>query len=290
MTSSTVVLTAGHDRAISQMRLSPLLASRRPRAEVRVGIVDGGVDARHPDLANATVRDFGPAVGARQAPRSSHATFVAGVICADEGSRVPGICPTAHVWNCPVASRRDGTPDELDTDSTLTAIEVCLTSSVMILNLSLELIRPSPRIEQRFNEAMDYAASRGVLVVRAAGNNPNLSGGLGPRHSWPLPVVAYLGNGRASNQTPVGTTLGQHGVGGPGGPTLGLGLAGGYQFLQGTSVATAYVSAALALLWSIYPRSSAAQIRRAVDLKGRARRAIPPLLDMSAMYRQMERT
>ena len=290
MGQPTAVIPSDRDIAIDMMRLSPLLASRHARAEVRVGVVDGTVDAQHPDLMRATVRDIGPRSGTPRGIRSSHATFVAGLICASEGSRIPGICPGAHILNYPVAGRRGGSPDELDPDSMLTGIESCVSSGAMIINLSLELVRPGARIERRFDDSMNYAASRGVLVIRATGNNANASDGLGRQHSWPIRVVAYLTDGRATNQTHVGKSLGCQGVGGPGWETLGLDLAGGYQVLRGTSVATAYVSAALALLWSAYPDRSAASIRRAVaTLSRQAPRAIPALLDMSAVCNELER-
>ena len=71
----------------------------------------------------------------------------------------------------------------------------------------------------------NHAASRGVLVVRATGNDANASDGLGRQHSWPIRVVAYLTDGRATSQTHVGKSLGCQGVGGPGWETLGLDLA-----------------------------------------------------------------
>ncbi|MFI7543060.1 S8 family peptidase [Actinoplanes sp. NPDC049599] len=289
MGQPTAAESSDRDLAIDKMRLSPLLSSRFARTPVRIGVVDGIVDAQHPDLTTSAIRTIGPLGEVPRGMGSSHATFVAGVICANAGSRVPGICPNAHILNYPVAARRAGSPDELDADSMLTAIESCVSLGAMIVNLSIELVRPGPRIERRFADVMNYAAAQGVLVVRATGNDATTSGGLARQHAWPIRVIAYLADGRPTNRTHVGSTLGCQGVGAPGWPTLGLDLAGGYQMLRGTSVATAYVSAALALLWSAYPDRSAASIRRAVSIQSRqAPRAVPALLDMSAVQKELE--
>ena len=135
---------------------------------------------------------------------------------------------------------------------------------------------------------MSHAAAKDVLVVRATGNDPTASGGLGRPHAWPVRVVGYDSDGRPTMGAPVARSIGRDGVGAPAFPTLGLGLGGGYQVLR-VSVAMD-VTAALALLWSTYPDSTAARIRRAVAVAGRGPRVIPPLLDMVAVCAEMERS
>jgi subtilisin family serine protease len=57
----------------------------------------------------------------------------------------------------------------------------------------------------------------------------------------------------------------------------------------GTSAAVPFVAGAIALLWSIFPQASAAEVKSAVT-RGGVRRAtiVPPLLDAWAAYQLME--
>ncbi|MFF2937821.1 S8 family serine peptidase [Streptomyces mirabilis] len=65
---------------------------------------------------------------------------------------------------------------------------------------------------------------------------------------------------------------------------------GGYQPFSRTSAAAPFVTGTAALLWSTAPDLSAARIRAALCLPGRARRSIvPPLLNASASLRALGR-
>lgn len=283
-----VTVPTGRGAAITAMRLGRL-PSHRGGAGVHVGVVDGPVDAGHPDLADAQIVNL-RARGERPRGRdAAHATFVAGLMCASGNSVAPGLCPEVSLFSAPVTLRSSGPDEGLDADSLLDAVATCLDAGVNILNLSLEFVRPDARTDRRFAELMNHAALRGVLVVRATGNDARVSGGIRRQHSWPIRVIAYTPEGRPATLAHIGSNLGLEGVGGPGWDTAGLGLAGGYQVLAGTSVATAYVTAALALLWSAYPARSAASIRAALQaINRRARCALPAMLDMAAVCQEME--
>jgi subtilisin family serine protease len=62
--------------------------------------------------------------------------------------------------------------------------------------------------------------------------------------------------------------------------------------LGGTSVATPFVTGAIALLWSEFPAATAAEVKLAVTQSNGVRRTtvVPPLLDAWAAYQVMAKS
>ena len=59
--------------------------------------------------------------------------------------------------------------------------------------------------------------------------------------------------------------------------------------MSGTSAAAPFVTGAIALLWSLYPQASAAEIRQAILRPDIPRRSItPPLLNAEASWRLLQ--
>jgi subtilisin family serine protease len=138
-------------------------------------------------------------------------------------------------------------------------------------------------------QALDYAAQRGVLVVAAAGNQGTVGGSAITRHPWVIAVIGCDVNGRPTAESNLGTTIGRWGLAAPGQNITSLGTNGGPQTSGGTSAAAPFVTGAIALLWSEFPGASAARIKQAVTQAGmRSRRTIaPPVLDAWAAYGAM---
>ena len=57
--------------------------------------------------------------------------------------------------------------------------------------------------------------------------------------------------------------------------------------LGGTSAATPFVTGAIALLWSLFPAATAAEVRLALTQARRRSAVVPPLLDAWAAYQVM---
>ena len=136
-----------------------------PLEQVRVAIVDTGVDGRHPDLTGRIVaaRTFGG--GDPLYPASPHGTAVAGLIGAidDNPEGIDGIAPNARLLVADVAHRDSQT---FDPNSIATAIRWAADRHARVINLSLSGPGPDPE----YDRAVAYALSRGALVVAAAGN------------------------------------------------------------------------------------------------------------------------
>lgn len=140
-------------------------------------------------------------------------------------------------------------------------------------------------------ETLNYAAKRGVIVVAAAGNQKTLGSTAITRHPWVIPVVAYDLHGRPMDYSVLGSSIGRRGLGAPGEGITSLGTQGKPETMGGTSAAAPFVTGAVALLWSVFPAATAAEVRFAVTHGLATRRAsvVPPLLNAWAAYQIMRR-
>jgi subtilisin family serine protease len=78
------------------------------------------------------------------------------------------------------------TPEEL-----AAAIMECVSAGARLVNLSAALVQlPSSREERALEGALDYAATRGVVIVVAAGNQGSVGSTLITRHPWVITVAA----------------------------------------------------------------------------------------------------
>jgi subtilisin family serine protease len=158
---------ATQDRAFDAFNVLPLLP------QVRVAVIDSGVDASHTDLRGRIVaaRSF---VGGSASDEQGHGTFVAGEIAAgiDDGHGIAGLAASARLLVAKVV-RSDGS---VSTKAEARAIRWALKRGARVINVSLGGVRDpedpyysgfSP-VEQR---AVDYAIANGALVVAAVGNS-----------------------------------------------------------------------------------------------------------------------
>ena len=269
------------------IRIAPLMDRTSGRSDVKIGLVDGPVFLQHPDLANEQLHEIPGSAGSCKNAKSAacqHGTFVSGILSANRGAAAPAICPGCTLLVRPIfaetASESDQTPSATP-DELAAAIVDCIEAGARVINLSLGLAQPLGKEERRLVQALDLAVRRGVIVVAAAGNQGTLGSSVLTRHPWVIPVVAFDLTGRPMKVSNLGSSIGRHGLGAPGDGVTSLTADGGPTTLGGTSVATPFVTGAIALLWSEFPAASAAQVKLAIGKAFRALRAsvIPPLLD-----------
>lgn len=274
--------------------LTPLMELSSGSSEVAIGLLDGPVATNHPDLAE-NVR--GP-VDKRRAgcvrassPACLHGTFSAGILSARRGSSAPAICPGCTLLVRPIfkettpgnGAMPSATPGEL-----AEAIIECIDAGARVLNLSVALAQPSSRGERELEEALDYAAGRGAIVVTAAGNQGTLGSTAITRHPWVVPVAACDLRGRPIGASNLGSSIGRRGLMAPGDDVTSLGAEGKPLTLGGTSVAAPFVAGTIALLWSVFPRASVTEVKSAVTgAYGRRAAIVPPLLNAWATYQVM---
>lgn len=275
------------------VKLTMLMERTTGSAEVKIGLIDGPVDTRHPDLGGQYVREIPGNDGAMCTQANSkaclHGTFVAGILSAARDSSSPGICPNCTLLIRPIFAERTRDGEEMPsaTPQELAAAMIeCIDAGARVINLSLALAHPSTKGDRFLEEVLNQALKRGVIVVAAAGNQGTLGSTVITRHPWVLPVAACDLAGRPTNESNLGISIGRRGLSAPGDGISSIGADGRSRTRGGTSVAVPFVTGAIALLWSEFPNANAAQIKLALTQASALRRAsvVPPMLDAAAAY------
>lgn len=276
--------------------LTPLMALTSGRTDVTIGLIDGPVAMNHPDLASEHVREIpgGLSGACTQADSAAclHGTFVAGILSARRGSAAPAICPDCTLLVRPIfadATTANGEMPSATPKELAQAVLDCIAAGARILNVSAALAQPSIKNDRALEEALDHAARRGVLVIVAAGNQGTVGSTPITRHPWVIPVVAHDHQGRLMGQSNLGSSIGRRGLSAPGHRITSLGTNGKTLTLGGTSAAAPVVTGAIALLWSIFPRATATEMKLAItQANSRRRTAIaPPRLDAWGAYQYL---
>jgi subtilisin family serine protease len=285
---------------LNLVKLGPLMERSSGSAEIMIGLMDGPVAMNHQDLAVESVRGIADEAGAGCAHSGSaactHGTFTAGILSAKRGSPAPAICPGCTMLVRSIfkegaaenGAMPSATPGEL-----AKAIVECIEAGARVLNLSAAFAQPSSRGERELEEALDYAARLGVVVVAAAGNQGALGSSAITRHPWVIPVAACDLQGGPVGQTNLGSSVGRRGLLAPSEGLVSLGAEGAPLSLGGTSVAAPFVTGTIALLCSMFPRVSVAEVKHAVTMGAYGRRRttiVPPLLDAWASYQTLATT
>ena len=208
---------------LEQAKLTALMERTRGGPEGKIGLIDGPVVTRHPDLTAEHLREIPGNNGATCTQANSaaclHGTFVAGILSAKRNSPAPAICPNCTLLIRPIFAEQikgseqmpSATPQEL-----AAAIIECINAGALVINLSLALAQPSTKGEQAVEEALDQAVRRSVIVVATAGNQGALGSSSITRHPWVIPVVACYLRGRPMNESNLGRSIGRRGLTAPG--------------------------------------------------------------------------
>jgi subtilisin family serine protease len=141
-------------------------AERPDASNVSVGILDTGIDAGHPDLANVDITYEHP--GTRAEDIVGHGTHVAGIVGAEtnNGVGIAGVARCAiHMWKIFPDEQVDG-EYYVDADVIADALRAGAESGLSALNMSIGGTRSSS-IEQVLIRRL---IARGVVVVAAMGN------------------------------------------------------------------------------------------------------------------------
>ncbi len=264
---------------------------------VTVAVIDTGAFTAHPDfaptLASSTAWWNSVDGNGDVTDENGHGTFLCGLIAANWDGSVPSVPYGVPCNSTPpftggiagMAGRVTILPVKVldadgygSTESISTGIDHAVSMGAKVLNLSLG----GPQFDRAEKEAVDRAVAAGCVVVAAAGNEAGAVlfpaayppvvavGAVGPggtvasysNRGEQLDLMAPGGAGTAVNATqalateilstlkcPFPTDYYPHSTGDT-----------HYGCGAGTSFATPYVSAAAALLWSVHPAWTAAQV------------------------------
>jgi hypothetical protein len=203
---------------------------------VRVAIVDTGIDTTHPDLGGRVVvrRNFVDR-DAQQFDRDRHGTAIAGVISASPNNRIgiAGIAPSVELLALKACWQINAASDAARCNSlTLAqALVAAMEERAQIVNLSLTG-PPDPLL----NALVAAGTEKGVLFVGAAPGDADPAGFPGGART----IIAVDAMESGSARTGV--------LRAPGRDVVTLQPGGRYDFISGSSLATAHVTGAVALL------------------------------------------
>lgn len=235
---------------------------------VRVALIDTGVDTRHPDLQGriAMARNF---VEQDTTPfdQDRHGTEVAGIIAANVNNRmgIVGVAPGAQLialkacW--PLKTQDDGR-SRCNSFTLAQGLVAAINAGAQIINLSLGG-PPDPLLTRLVSESV----KRGIVVVGAVPPNGDMRG-------FPVGIPGVIAVDSADRK-PVASQVLQA----PGREILTLRPGGHYDFSSGSSLATAHVSGAVALLLATEPRLDPPTIQSLLNENSSASKTYPRVIN-----------
>lgn len=223
---------------------------------VTVAVIDDGVNADHIDLQGNVLegKDFMDGGSVAPAADDDHGTAMAGIIAAHghgAGDGVIGLAPEAKIL--PVRAFSNKGPN------LSVPIRYAVDHGASVINVSMCFDSSDPEQVKKVSDAVGYALQHDVLVIGGAGNEADKGGAC-----YPAASPGALGVGAVSNDGLIweGSNSGEFvSLTAPGDHIISTkGTGNGYTSGTGTSDATAYTSAAAALLRSKFPDLTAGQI------------------------------
>lgn len=199
-----------------------------------VCVLDTGIDMNHPELSGQIAGGSNMIGGTSYQDDQGHGTHVAGIISAKLGNGGLAGVSQAKVYMVKVLDRQGSGLSSWIANG----IVDCVNKGHLLLSMSLGSDSPDSIIKQ----AVDYAASRGAIIIAAAGNN---GGAVGYPAGYPnvVAVSAVDQAGKLASFSSRGTQIDYAGYGVN---ILSLKLGGGTVSYSGTSMATPGVAAVFA--------------------------------------------
>ena len=235
---------------------------------VKVAVVDSGIDCHHPGFHGKAIKKKWFRHGTSLS-EDDHGTHVAGTIHF--------LAPEAELHDYRVFGEIG-----LDGDRAIAqSIRMATDDGCQIINMSLRISYP---VREGVEEAVKYAAKKGVIMVCAAGNSGDGDPMTNEMHTFParwqqtisvaavskkadLPVARFSESNAEVDCAAIGVQV------------VSLKPGGGYQTMQGTSMAAPHVSGVIACLMSngSYRRIGVKKLRKelvkkyTVDIERRGR-------------------
>ncbi|MBI4287936.1 MAG: peptidase S8 [Chloroflexi bacterium] len=226
---------------------------------VKVAILDTGIDQNHEDLQGKIIANRNFTNSRTVDDRYGHGTHVAGIAAAvtSNGKGVAGVGYNTSLMNVKVLADNGSGNYSWIANGIIWAAD----NGAQVISMSLGGSFASSTMES----ALNYASSKGVLLVAAAGNSNTSSPSYPAYYSNVIAVAATDKNDAkasfsnygswvdiAAPGTDIYSTLPNH--------NNRIGIKN-YGYLSGTSMATPYVTGVAALVLAKYPTWTSAEVR-----------------------------
>jgi len=223
---------------------------------VAVAILDTGIDTSHPDLSGKIAKSVNFTSSPSAEDVHGHGTHVAGIVAATTGNGVgvAGVCSSCTIFNVKVLADNGNGSWASISEGIYWAVD----NGAKVINLSLGGTTSSSSL----SSAIDYAWSRGVVIVAAAGNNGTTSA-FYPAY---LPKVIAVASSNNRDQKSSYSNYGAWvSVAAPGETILSTVRGGSYGLKSGTSMASPVVAGLAGLIWSTSFGTSNTAVRNRIE-------------------------
>jgi type VII secretion-associated serine protease mycosin len=259
-------------------------------AHVTVAVIDSGVYPDVSDLTGSvqTGTDFTNLKTPRSNPNwGQHGTWMASIIAGhgdgfDDLDGITGVAPAATILSIrvipdttdPGYKKYDGELESTIQKELAEGIRQAVDRHAQVISMSIGYSAPSPAVRA----ALQYAYSRGVVLVASSGNSGNNDEQHGHgAHGWapvsfPAEYPGVIGVGAVTiHRQPTSFSSGNLSVqvAAPGKSVPAQGRNGEYYTVSGTSPACALVAGVAALIKSEYPKITPAQVMEALTTTAR---------------------
>ncbi|MFC0215475.1 S8 family serine peptidase [Paenibacillus chartarius] len=238
---------------VNQIR-APQAWRRATGHNVRVGVIDTGIDPSHPDLRRCIGRGIN--LVNRSIPPlddNGHGTHIAGTIAGAglQQNGVIGVAPRATIH----AVKAFDSNGSAYVSDIIAGIDWCVQNDLDIINMSFGM--------KSYNKSLELAVLNafrsGKIIVASSGNDGRRSFIDYPAR---FPQVISVGATTRANKVAPFTNRGRRiDIFAPGENVYSAWLHGKYHELSGTSMATSHVSGVVALLLSVRPGLRTPQVK-----------------------------
>lgn len=255
--------------ALNRLNASEAWKTTQGSSSIIVAVIDTGVDASHPDLQGKLVKGYDFVQGdTNPTDTVGHGTFVASLIAARSNDEVgmSGVAPNVKIMPLKVMSgESDGSSTRI-----AQAIRYAVDNGAKVINMSLGSPYPSRSIKS----AVEYAYSKGVVVVAAAGNE----GDEGNDPNYPASFANVISVGATGSRDTIASFSNHNSgvnVSAPGVNIVGARSqinqicrpykTSDYCVASGTSFAAPYVAGTAALILSANPKLTPDQVTNILE-------------------------
>ncbi|PBC80534.1 Subtilase family protein [Streptomyces sp. 2224.1] len=237
--------------------------------DVKIAVLDSGVDTHHPDLAGRIEATVSFVPGETVEDGHGHGTHcigtAAGAANPRQGPRY-GVACDAKILAAKVLSNSTGSGTD---GQILAGMAWAVAHGARVISMSLGAqVRPGELFPQTYEKLAQRALERGTVIVAAAGNDshrpPEIRPVSRPANCPSILAVSALDKALTPSFFSNGGINGQGGevnIAAPGRDVHSAAPGGGYQVMSGTSMATPHVAGVLALLAQASPNASAAELK-----------------------------
>lgn len=213
---------------------------------IKVAILDTGIDLEHKDLINNIHKGFN-VINPKMKPQddNGHGTLVAGVISATHNKLgITGVAPEASIYPVKVLDRFG----KGKIQNVITGIEWCIKNNIQIINMSFSLVNENSEL----HEAIQKALNKGIVIVASANNSDKNFSGYPAAYAGVISVTSINEKGDLDESS----SARKVDFAAPGVNILSTKLHGGYGVSDGNSLAAPHITGILALLKNKEPSLS----------------------------------